>query len=56
MAPRTTYDEATLAKKHLDLVQHYLELQRLRIEVERAEFQFLKQKGGRQRNRPTQVA
>jgi hypothetical protein len=56
MARRGMYDDETLTKKHLDLVQDYLELVRLRMEVEKAEFQFLKKNSDRRRNRSTQVA
>ena len=56
MAKRRTYDEPSLSKKYLDLVHDYLELQRLRVEVAKVEFQQLKRKSDRRRNRPTGAA
>lgn len=49
MVRRRDYNQPSLTKKYLDLVEDYLELQRLRIAVKRAEFQQLKRKASRQR-------
>jgi hypothetical protein len=46
---RQRYDQPSLTRKYLDLVEDYLELQRLRVAVKRAEFQELKRKESRRR-------
>ena len=45
MARRRDYNQPSLTRKYLDLVEDYLELQRLRVAVKRAEFQQLKREG-----------
>lgn len=42
-------DQPLLAREHLDLAQDYLELQRLRVAVKKAEIQQLKRKESRRR-------
>ena len=49
MARRRDYNQPSLTRKYLDLVEDYLELQRLRVAVKRAEFQQLKRKESRRR-------
>ena len=44
---RKDYNQPSLTRKYLDLVEDYLELQRLRVAVKRAEFQQLKRKASR---------
>jgi hypothetical protein len=47
MVRRRDYNQPSLTKKYLDLVEDYLELQRLRVAVKRAEVQQLKRKASR---------
>jgi hypothetical protein len=54
MARRRDYNQTSLTRKYLDLVEDYLELQRLRVAVKRAEFQKLKRKESRRRRAPNQ--
>jgi hypothetical protein len=54
MARRRDYNQTSLTKKYLDLVEDYLELQRLRIAVKKAEFQQLKRKESRRRRTSNQ--
>jgi hypothetical protein len=49
MARRRDYNQPSLTRKYLDLVEDYLELQRLRVAVKRAEVQQLKRKESRRR-------
>jgi hypothetical protein len=55
MTRRRDYNHS-LARKYLDLVADYLELQRLRVAVKRAEFQQLKRKESRRRRAVDQEA
>lgn len=50
MVKRKRYNEAALMRKILDTAREYLELQRLRIEVERAEMQQKKRRKPDQRD------
>jgi hypothetical protein len=49
MVKRRNYNQPSLTRKYLDLVEHYLELQRLRVAVKRAEIQQLKREESRRR-------
>jgi hypothetical protein len=49
MVKRRNYKQPSLTRKYLDLVEHYLELQRLRVAVKRAEIQQLKREESRRR-------
>jgi hypothetical protein len=55
MARRRDYNHS-LTRTYLDLVADYLELQRLRVAVKRAEFQQLKRKASRRRRAADQRA
>ena len=44
MAKQRNYEQSSLTRKYLNLVEDYLELQRLRVAVKRAEFQELTRK------------
>jgi hypothetical protein len=44
MAKRKRYSEAALMQRVLDMAQEYLELRRLRVELERAEIQQKKRR------------
>jgi hypothetical protein len=56
MVRRRNYNQPSLTRKYLDLVEDYLELQRLRVAVKRAEFQELKRKESRHRREADQDA
>jgi hypothetical protein len=47
MAKQRNYEQSSMTRKYLDLVEDYFELQRLRVAVKRAEFQELKRKESR---------
>lgn len=49
MVKRRIYNQPSLTRKYLGLVEDYLELQRLRVAVKRAEVQQLKREELRRR-------